>query len=95
MNFNFEWDPNKAKANKEKHDVSFEEAATVFRDPHVLTIFDPDHSETENRWVTLGISQNGKFLVICHTFRTESGAAIIRIFSSRKATKSEKKQYGE
>lgn len=41
MNFNFEWDPNKAKANKEKHGVSFEDAATVFRDPHALTIFDP------------------------------------------------------
>ncbi|RJX25217.1 MAG: BrnT family toxin [Desulfurivibrio sp.] len=95
MNYNFEWDPDKAKINKEKHGVSFEEAATVFLDPHARTIFDPDHSEIENRWITLGISQNGKLLVTCHTFNNENGTAIIRIISSRKAAKTEKKQYGE
>lgn len=95
MNYNFEWDPNKAKINIEKHGISFEEAATVFLDPLATTIYDPDHSESENRWITLGISQNGKLLVSCHTFSTENGTAIIRIFSSRKATKAEKKKYGE
>ncbi len=55
MNYNFEWDPNKAKLNKEKHTVNFEEAATVFHDPMALTIYDPDHSETEDRWLTIGI----------------------------------------
>ncbi len=75
--------------------VSFEEAVTVFRDPHASTIFDPDHSVAENRWITFGVSKNGKLLIICHTFKTESGGAIIRIFSCRKATKTEKKQYGE
>ena len=95
MNYHFEWDPSKARSNTEKHGVSFEEAATVFRDPHASTIFDSDHSQVENRWVTLGISSNGKLLVICHTFKTENGAVSIRIFSCRKATKREKKQYGE
>lgn len=95
MNYNFEWDPGKEKLNKQKHGISFEEAATVFRDQRALTIFDPDHSESENRWTTLGISQNGKLLVTCHTFKTENGVAFIRIFSTRKATKTEKKQYGE
>jgi uncharacterized DUF497 family protein len=94
MNYNFEWDPGKAKINKEKHGISFEEAATVFLDPLAATIYDPDHSESENRWITLGISQNGKLLVTCHTFRTENESRIVRIFSSRKATKTEKKQYG-
>ena len=46
MNYNFEWDPIKAEANIKKHKVSFEEAATVLRDPNALTIFDPDHGET-------------------------------------------------
>ena len=53
MNYNFEWDPNKEILNKEKHGISFEEAATVFLDPQASTIFDPDHSESENRWITL------------------------------------------
>ena len=95
MNYNFEWDPQKEKLNKEKHAISFEEAATVFLDPLASSIVDSDHSELENRWVTLGLSQNGKLLVNCHTFKMENGAATIRIFSCRKATKTEKKQYGE
>lgn len=95
MNYNFEWDPNKAKINKEKHGISFEDATTVFLDPLASTIYDPDHSESEKRWITLGTSQNGKLLVTCHTFKNENGTATIRIFSSRKATKTEKKQYGE
>ncbi|OKY75647.1 MAG: hypothetical protein BM485_07970 [Desulfobulbaceae bacterium DB1] len=95
MKYNFDWDPDKEKLNKEKHGVSFEDAATVFCDPQAFTIFDPDHSQSENRWITLGISQKGKLLVTCHTYKTENGEGVIRIFSSRKATKSEKKQYGE
>ncbi|MFZ5759295.1 MAG: BrnT family toxin [Thermodesulfobacteriota bacterium] len=95
MKYNFEWDPNKERINKEKHGVSFEEATSVFLDPLAVTIYDPDHSETEHRWITLGISHKGKLLVTCHTFTTENGTAIIRIFSCRKATKIERKQYGE
>lgn len=94
MNYNFEWDPNKARSNRTKHGVTFEEAATVFHDPRALTIYDPDHSITEDRWITLGISGSGRLLVVCHTFRDENKeSASIRIFSSRKATKKEMKQY--
>jgi uncharacterized DUF497 family protein len=94
--YNFEWNPNKAKTNAQKHKVSFEEAATVFRDPAALTIFDPDHSEIEDRWLTIGLSGAGKILLVCHTYKAiDSETAIIRIFSSRKATTSEQKEYGE
>ena len=96
MIYNFEWNPNKAKTNIRKHKVSFEEAATVFRDPAALTIFDPDHSETGDRWLTIGISGAGKLLLVCHTYKeVDPETAIIRIFSGRKATESEKRQYGE
>ncbi len=95
MIYNFEWNPNKAKSNIKKHGVCFEEATTVFLDPMAMTIFDPDHSETEERWITFGISKNSRLLVVCHTyFEEDNETAIIRIFSSRKATKTEDKQYG-
>ncbi len=95
-NYNFEWDPGKARDNRDKHAITFDEAATVFRDSKALSIFDPDHSETEERWVTMGISEKGKLLIVIHTFREESEDAVtIRIISSRKATKQEIKTYGE
>lgn len=76
--------------------VTFDEAATVFRDSKALYIFDPDHSETEDRWITAVISEKGRLLVVVHTFQEESKDAItIRIISSRKATKQEIKTYGE
>ncbi len=96
MIYNFEWNPNKAKVNIRKHKISFEEAATVFRDLAALTVFDPDHSETEERWLTIGISGAGKFLLVCHTYKEiDPETVIIRIFSGRKTTASEKRQYGE
>ena len=96
INYNFEWDPRKASDNRDKHGITFDEAATVFRDSKALSIFDPDHSETEDRWITMGISENGKLLIVIHTFREESeGAVTIRIISSRKAAKQETKTYGE
>lgn len=96
INYNFEWDPRKASDNRDKHGITFDEAATVFRDSKALSIFDPDHSETEDRWITMGISGNGKLLIVIHTFREESEDAVtIRIISSRKATKQETKTYGE
>ena len=95
-NYNFEWDPQKARINLQTHRVSFEEAATVFNDFQAVTIFDPDHSEQEDRWITLGISAKGRLLVVIHTFKEEISDSIrIRIISSRKATKIEKKKYGE
>ncbi len=96
MDYNFDWDPNKARSNQNKHGVNFEEAATVFRDHMALSIYDQDHSYVEDRWITLGISSKGRLLVVCHTFRKEiKESATIRIFSSRKTTKQESKQYGE
>jgi uncharacterized protein len=76
--------------------VAFEEAATVFKDPKAISIFDPDHSESEDRWITMGISEKGKVLIVAHTFREEREDAVtIRIISSRKATRRETKTYGE
>jgi len=96
INYNFEWDPRKAHDNRDKHGITFDEAATVFRDSKALSIFDPDHSETEDRWITMGISVKGRLLIVIHTFREENDDAItIRIISSRKATKRETKTYGE
>ncbi|OGV83466.1 MAG: hypothetical protein A3K19_17615 [Lentisphaerae bacterium RIFOXYB12_FULL_65_16] len=94
MQYDFEWDTGKARTNRTKHGVSFEEAATVFSDPGMLTLYDDEHSGQEERWVTLGISATGRLLVVCHTFREESDDTVrVRIFSSRKATTPETAQY--
>ena len=96
INYNFEWDPLKARENRNKHGVEFEEAATIFRDSKALSIFDPDHTESEDRWITIGISEKGRLLIVNHTFREESRVEVtIRIISSRKATKKETKKYGD
>ena len=96
INYNFEWDLNKARSNQEKHEVSFEEAATVFKDSRALSIFDDEHSADEDRWATIGISNSGRQLIVCHTFQKNDEENIsIRIFSGRKATKRESKQYKE
>lgn len=62
-----EWDPRKAKSNLKKHGVSFEEAATALSDPMAATGADPDHSVVEERYVTFGVSQKGRLLVVSHT----------------------------
>ncbi len=85
----FEWDERKAKQNIRKHGVSFEEAATVFGDQFSITIYDPLHSEDEDRFVILGMSSKNRLLVVVHTERRDK----IRIISARKATKKERKQY--
>ena len=96
MQYNFEWDPKKAKTNKVKHKVSFELSATVFKDPKALSIYDDEHSGHEDRWITLGLASNSSLLVVHHTFKHIDGDNVaIRIISSRKATKKEKKQYTE
>ncbi|MFH1958298.1 MAG: BrnT family toxin [bacterium] len=95
MRYVFEWNIGKAKSNLSKHEVSFEDAATVFKDVNALSIFDKKHSDEEERWITLGFSVSGRLLVVCHTFRRiDSKQSVIRIISSRKATKLESKQYG-
>ena len=96
MRYNFEWDPHKAHLNYNKHGIRFAEAATVFRDPHALTIFDSEHSGIEERWITMGISKTGKLLIVCHTFLEEDRETVsIRIFSSRKSTGKERQLYGD
>ncbi len=94
VEYRFEWNREKARANRAKHSVSFEETATVFRDPQMLSVYNGEHSDSEDRWATLGISAIGRVLVVCHTFREASGgSATIRIISSRKATRQETRQY--
>ena len=94
MDYHFEWDSEKARANEVKHGVSFEEAASVFLDPNAIGVFDVDHSQSEDRWLTLGISSLGRVLVLCHTFIDEvKDRASVRIISSRKANQKETKQY--
>ena len=87
----FEWDPAKARQNHRKHRVSFEEAATVFGDPLALTYPDPDHSASELRFITIGMSNAKRVLIVAHTDRGES----IRITSARKTTRRERKYYEE
>ena len=89
----FEWDPEKARENATKHEVSFELAATVFRDPLQVSVYDEDHSESEERWVTLGEAENGKLLVVVHTFEETEASAKVRIISAREATKRERQDY--
>jgi hypothetical protein len=87
----FLWDEKKSKANQKKHGVSFEEAKTVFADDYGRLIPDPDHSENEERFILLGLSNQLKLLMVCHCYREKGN--IIRIISARKADKSETKQY--
>ncbi|MGD9853985.1 MAG: BrnT family toxin [Planctomycetaceae bacterium] len=91
MGLDFEWDERKARQNVKKHGVSFEEAATVFGDPLAVTIPDPLHSAAEDRFVTLGESHAGEFVVVVFTERGER----IRIISARFATRRERTAYEE
>jgi len=91
MSLNFEWDAKKARSNAEKHGISFLEASTVFGDPNSLTIPDPLHSAGEQRFVTIGCSQQRKILVVVSTER----GANLRIISARPASRRERKQYEE
>jgi uncharacterized protein len=85
----FEWDPQKAISNFEKHGVSFEEASTIFQDSLSITIDDPLHSEGERRMVHIGISHTNRLLVVVHTERGDN----VRLISSRKATQKERNFY--
>lgn len=87
----FSWDPRKAKANLEKHGVSFEEARSVFYDEHAIEFYDDEHSEWEDRFLLLGLSSGLRLLLVCHCHRETEG--VIRIVSARKATMSESRQY--
>jgi hypothetical protein len=96
MRYDFEWNPDKARINSRKHKISFERAAAIFRDPNLLSIPDNEHSQTEERWLTMGLDKNGVLLVISHTFiNVSDSVSKIRIISARAATKPEIKQYEE
>lgn len=86
----FEWDEAKNSINKKKHHISFEKARTVFYDEDALLIDDPEHSETEERFIILRTSLSANLLVVCHCYRQSE--TVIRIISARKATKNESKQ---
>ena len=86
-----EWDPRKAKNNLNKHGVSFTEAAMVFGDELAITVPDPDHSDEEDRYITIGWSDRRRVLIVSHTDRDGR----IRIISARELTKAERKEYEE
>lgn len=85
----FEWDLNKETYNLEKHNVSFQEASTVFGDPLSLTFPDPDHSQDETRYITIGESIYRRLLIVSHTDRWQR----VRIISARKTTRQERRIY--
>lgn len=87
----FSWDEHKAAQNARKHDVSFEEAMTVFFDENATEFFDPDHSAAEDRFLMLGISSRLRLLVVHYVVRDKGMQ--IRIISARKPTKNESKRY--
>jgi uncharacterized DUF497 family protein len=87
----FEWDPDKAERNYQKHQVAFSEAATVFGDPLGVTVYDPDHSFEEDCYILIGTSVAGRLLLVAHTERSD----VIRIISARTLTRAERKAYAE
>ncbi len=91
MSLEFEWDKDKASSNEKKHQVTFEEAATVFADPLAAIFDDVVHSEEEQREIIIGHSADNRLLLVCFTER----AGAIRIISARRATKREHKDYEE
>jgi hypothetical protein len=89
MALRFEWDQRKAALNLKKQGVSFQEATSVFADPLAITVSDPDHSESEARFLDLGFSHRRRLLVVSYTERGET----IRIMSARRSSRSEQKEY--
>ncbi len=85
----FDWDENKARLNLKIHDISFDEAKTIFDDPLYVDFFDPDHSDSENRYLRFGMSDQHRLLLVSYTERGDT----IRIISARLATKNERKTY--
>jgi len=96
INYRFEWDFNKAKTNLTKHKISFEDATSVFKDERAISLFDEKHSDSEERWITIGMDSVTRTLVVIHTFISiDKENTNIRIISARKATKKEQQIYKE
>lgn len=94
MDYEFEWDDAKAESNVRKHGVDFMEAMTVLLDPLAMTCLDDEHSDDEERWVSLGCATNGKLLLVVHTFcSTGLNSALVRLISARIPTRHERAQY--
>ncbi|MDY6324383.1 MAG: BrnT family toxin [Catonella sp.] len=87
----FEWDDNKNKINIKKHGISFEEARTVFFDDYAILFDDPEHSDTEDRFLLIVMSDTANICIVCHCYRESD--AVVRIISARKATKKEADVY--
>jgi uncharacterized DUF497 family protein len=94
--FLFEWDEVKAAANVRKQGITFELASTIFRDPRLLTVADLEHSETEERWFSIGLASNGAILSIVYLWSESFAASTeIRLISARQATPTEIRRYHE
>jgi uncharacterized DUF497 family protein len=91
MALQFEWDARKAKSNRAKHGISFEEAITVFADSLARIFEDPEHSEGEPREIIVGRSGRGNLLLVSFVERNDR----VRLISARKATRMERKDYEE
>ena len=90
MSLEIQWDPRNNTSNKSKHGVSFEEASTVLYDENAVEFYDEDGSETEDRFLLLGVSHRLRMLMVCYCVREGDS---IRIISARKATSTEAKEY--
>jgi len=90
---NFKWDERKNQSNQRKHSISFEEATTIFFDTNHFSIPDIEHSDHEDRWITMGMSKNLKTLVVIHLSLTDQSTQVIRIISARKANPIERAKY--
>lgn len=93
MPIQFEWDARKERRNRQEHGVGFDEASTALADTLSITIPDPDHSDDEERWVTMGFSHRRRLLVVVHTEHDEQ--QIVRIISARPADPDERRQHEE
>jgi len=90
----FDWDPAKAAGNERKHNVGFGLATTIFRDPLAMSIIDHYHNMSEERWITIGMAEDGQTLVVSHTYiESDQNNMSVRIISARKATRKEQRQY--
>lgn len=87
----FDWDETKNLINQEKHGIDFTEASSVFFDERAILFDDPEHSESEERFILLGMSQNANVCMVCHCYRESD--TVIRIISARKATRKEQERY--
>ncbi len=89
--YHFDWNSDKAIENRDKHGVTFEEAASVFYDEDAVEFYDNEHSEWEDRFLLLGLSSRFRLLMVCHCHRADD--EVIRLISTRRATKNESKYY--